>query len=213
MSGARLSRVDATVIWTAVGALGTAIAAGVAAWAAYQARSAAQEVNKAAETLAAIERDRRRIERTPRFELEFSWLPGEPRTDLQVYLRLIGPTDVDHVDSISLTSRTIAQYPPGQFYPNYIFKAVPTLSLRLSGITKEEADKEWTLSQPVVKLRTLVMILTPHHLPEDTDPPLGRYAAMFDFVLRTELGDEQWVIYGEFDARKLEGPPQLMVVP
>ena len=36
---------------------------------------------------------------------------------------------------------------------------------------------------------------------------------MFDFVLRTELGDEQWVIYGEFDARKLEGPPQLMVVP
>jgi hypothetical protein len=213
MLGARLSRVDATVIWTAVGAMGTAAAAGVAAWAAYQARSAAQQANKAAETLAAIERDRRRIERTPRFELEFSWLSGEPRTDLQVYLRLIGPTDVDHVDSISFTSRTIAQYPPGQFYPNYIFKAVPTLSLRPSGITKEEADKEWTLSQPIVKLRTLVMILTPHHLPEDTDPPLGQYAAMFDFELRTELGDEQWVIYGEFDARKLEGPPQLIVVP
>jgi hypothetical protein len=81
--GARFSRVHAAVIWSALGALGTVAATGVAAWAAYQSRSSAQQANMAATTLAVIERDRRHAELTPRFELAFSWLPGEPQTDLQ----------------------------------------------------------------------------------------------------------------------------------
>lgn len=216
LQGAKLSRVDTAVIWSAVGALGTLAATGVAAWAAYQSRSSAQQANKAAETLAAIERDRRHGERTPRFEFTFSWVPGEPQTDLQVYLRLIGPADVDHVDSISLISRTVNQYSPGQAYPNYIFKIVPYPTLRPSDTTKEESEKAWMLSEPLVKLHTLVMFLTPHAFPEGIDPSsLGDYSAMFDFELRAKLGDDQWIIYGEFDARKLQGPPntQQLVVP
>ncbi len=206
---------DAAVIWSAVAALGTVAATGVAAWAAYQSRSSAQQANMAATTLAAIERDRRHTELTPRFELAFSWLPGEPRTDLQVLLRLIGPAEVDHVDSLSLTSRAVTQDLSGQAYPNYVFKAVPYPSLRPSDITEEEAAQGWTLSQPLVKLHSIVMFLTPHHLPENTDPPLGEYAAMFEFELGTRLGNDQWVIYGEFDARHLQGPPdtQRIVIP
>jgi hypothetical protein len=164
---------EAAVIWSAIGALGTVAATGVAAWAAYQSRSSAQQANMAATTLAAIERDRRHAELTPRFELAFSWVPGEPQTDLQVLLRLIGPADVDHVDGLSFTSRAVIQGPSGQAYPTYVFKAVPYPSLRPSDVTKEEAEQGWTLSQPLVKLHSLVMFLTPHHLPENTDPPLG----------------------------------------
>jgi hypothetical protein len=213
--GARFSHVDATVIWSAVGALGTVVATGVAAWAAYQSRSSAQQANLAATTLATIERDRRHAELTPRFELTFSWLPGDPRTDLQVVLRLIGPADVDHVDSLSLTSRAVTQDLSGRTYPNYIFKALPYPSLRSSDVTKEEAEQGWTLSQPLVKLHSIAMFLTPRHLPENTGLPLGEYVAMFDFELRTRLGNEQWAIYGEFDARELHGPPdnQRIVIP
>jgi hypothetical protein len=213
--GARFSHMDAAVIWSAVGALGTLAATGVAAWAAYQSRSSAQQANMAATTLATIERGRRHAELTPRFELAFSWLPGEPRTDLQVFLRLIGPADVDHVDSLSLTSRAVTQDPPDQVYPNYVFKAVPFPSFRPSDITKEQAEQGWRLSEPLVKLHSIVMFLTPNHLPENTDPPLGEYAAMFDFELRTRLGNDQWVIYGEFDARQLQGTPdtQRIVIP
>jgi hypothetical protein len=38
---------------------------------------------------------------------------------------------------------------------------------------------------------------------------------MFEFELRTRLGNDQWVIYGEFDACHLQGPPhtQRIVIP
>src|SRR5690348_4935871 len=148
-------------------------------------------------TLSAIERDRRRAELTPRFELTFSWLPGEPQIDVQVSLRLIGPPDINHVDSLSLTSRAVPQSPDGQTYPNYDFKAVPYGSLRLPDTTKDEAEHEWTLGRPLVKLQPIVMFLTPHHLPENLEHPLGEYTARFDFTLRTSFGDNQWVVYGE----------------
>jgi hypothetical protein len=197
--------VEAAVIWSAVGALGTVAATAVAAWAARQSRSSAQQANVAAKTLAAIERDRRHAELTPRFELTFSWVPGEPRTDLQVFLRLIGPADVDHVDSLSLISRAVYPDSHGQVYPNYVFKTVPYPSVRPSDTTKEEAEQGWTLSQPLVKLHSLGMFLTPSSLPENTNPPLGEYMATFEFELRTRLRCDRWVIYGEFDASQLQG--------
>jgi len=68
---------DATVIWAAVGALGTIVAAGVAAWAARQSRNSAKEANAAAGTLATIERDRRHDELAPEFELKFTDTGGD----------------------------------------------------------------------------------------------------------------------------------------
>lgn len=192
-------------VWTGIGAvatIGVALAA-AASW-------------RTASVLARIEKARRRTELTPRFELAFSWLPGDPQTDVQVFLRLIGPTEVNHVDSLSLISRAVPQGPSGQVYPTYVFKTVPYPSLRPPDITKEEARQGWTLSQPPAKLHAIVMSLTPHHLPEYTDPPLGEYVARFEFELRTSLaGTGEWVIYGEFDMGGLKGlsDTQQIVIP
>lgn len=81
---------DAGVIWSAVGALGTVAAAGIAAWAARQSRSSAQQANTAAGTLAAIERDRRHSELTPRFRVTVkSWNGGSEH--LRLCVMLLGP--------------------------------------------------------------------------------------------------------------------------
>lgn len=76
---------DAVTAWSAVGALATVAAAGVAAWAARQSRNSAKEANMAAGSLAAIERDRRHEELTPVFELKFAET-GPDSANLQVKL-------------------------------------------------------------------------------------------------------------------------------
>src|SRR5439155_18864018 len=64
--------------WAAVGAVGSIAAAALAALAAYQSRSSAQESNRAATTLATIERDRRHAELCPRFRVSAEPLgPGD----------------------------------------------------------------------------------------------------------------------------------------
>lgn len=60
---------DIGVVWAAVGAVGALAAAGVAAWAARQSNASAGKANSAAESLLAIERDRRHEELTPEFEI------------------------------------------------------------------------------------------------------------------------------------------------
>jgi hypothetical protein len=68
---------DTATAWSAVGAVGTLVAAGVAAWAARQSHHSAAEANAAAGTLAAIERDRRHDELAPAFELRFTETSGD----------------------------------------------------------------------------------------------------------------------------------------
>src|SRR5438105_7874572 len=92
--------------WAAVAALGSVVAAGVAAWAAYQSRSSAQEANRAANTLAHIERDRRHAELCPRFRVSSGPLglanyPGVFR----LRLLLVGPTALGQLDRLTVTIR------------------------------------------------------------------------------------------------------------
>jgi hypothetical protein len=90
---------DTTVIWTAVGALGVVVAAGVAAWAARQSRDSAIKANAAAETLAAIERDRRHDELAPEFAMKFT-ATAEDRANLLVTLT---GGRMDRLDEVTVT--------------------------------------------------------------------------------------------------------------
>jgi hypothetical protein len=87
---------DATIIWAAVGALGTVAAAGVAAWAARQSHNAAIEASAAAGSLAAIERGRRHDELAPEFELTFAET-GPNSANLRVALAGGGLESLDEV--------------------------------------------------------------------------------------------------------------------
>ena len=92
--------------WAAVGAFGSIAAAGVAAWAAYQSRSSAQEANRAANTLAQIERDRRLTELCP--QLRVSCAPigsADYRGVFQLRLRLLGPLALGRLDQLTLAIR------------------------------------------------------------------------------------------------------------
>jgi len=90
--------------WEAVGALGSIAAAGVAAWAARQSRSASQEANAAAKTMADIERDRHHSELSPRFRLTCEpWGAGQEVKRLRIML--VGPLALDHVDTLTVTIR------------------------------------------------------------------------------------------------------------
>src|SRR5258708_11768385 len=90
---------DAAVIWTAVAALGTVVAAGVAAWAARQSRNSASEANAAAKSLAAIERDRRHEELTPEFEVAFTRQSGD-RASIKVTL---SGGRLEYLDEVTVT--------------------------------------------------------------------------------------------------------------
>jgi hypothetical protein len=92
--------------WAAVGAVGSMGAAAVAAWAAYQSRSSAQEANRAANTLAHIERDRRHSELCPRFRV-FSGPLGSADYHGVFRLRvlLVGPPALGQLDRLTVTIR------------------------------------------------------------------------------------------------------------
>jgi hypothetical protein len=95
---------DVGVVWSAVGALGTVAAAGIAAWAARQSRSSAHQANLAAGALAAIERDRRQAELTPIFRVRVEpWGAGSDAMRLRVMLA--GPPGLDHLDSLTVKIR------------------------------------------------------------------------------------------------------------
>lgn len=95
---------DVGVVWSAVGALGTVTAAGIAAWAARQSRSSAEQANLAAGALADIERDRRHSELTPRFWVRVE--PGGEGTDVKrLRVMLVGPPGLDHLDSLTVRIR------------------------------------------------------------------------------------------------------------
>jgi hypothetical protein len=95
---------DIGVVWSAVGAVGTVAAAGIAAWAATQSRSSAEQANLAAGALADIERDRRHSELTPRFWVRVEpWGAGMDVTRLRVML--VGPPGLDHLDSLTVRIR------------------------------------------------------------------------------------------------------------
>jgi hypothetical protein len=92
--------------WTAVGAFGSIAAAVVAAWAAYQSRSSAQEANRAANTLAHIERDRRHSELCPSFRLSSGPL-GEADYHGVFRLRVLlaGPPALGQLDRLTVMIR------------------------------------------------------------------------------------------------------------
>lgn len=95
---------DAGVIWSAVGALAIAAAAGVAAWAARQSRISAERANAAAEALAEIERDRRHSELTPRIRVVVEpWSDGTETKRLR--MMLLGPPGLDHLDAVTVRIR------------------------------------------------------------------------------------------------------------
>ena len=90
--------------WEAVGAVGSIAAAGIAAWAARQSRSAAQESNAAAKTMADIERDRHHAELSPRFRVTCEpWGVGQDYKRLRVML--LGPIALDHLDTLTVRIR------------------------------------------------------------------------------------------------------------
>lgn len=92
------------MVWSAVGAVASAVAAGVAAWAARQSRISAQRANAAAEVMAEIERDRRHSELTPRFRVAVEpWGPGTDMLKLRVML--LGPPGLDHLDAVTVRIR------------------------------------------------------------------------------------------------------------
>ena len=92
--------------WEAVGAVGSIAAASVAAWAAYQSRSSAEEANRAAETLAQIERDRRHAELCPRFRVSCGPLgQADYGGKLQLRVLLIGPPALGYLDKLTVTIR------------------------------------------------------------------------------------------------------------
>jgi hypothetical protein len=89
------------VLWSAVSAIGTLGAAGIAAVAARESRRSAQAANAAASTLAAIERDRRYDELTPRFGITCKVRDIAPgRADLVITLARGG---AQYLDSVTVT--------------------------------------------------------------------------------------------------------------
>jgi hypothetical protein len=96
---------DVPVIWAAVGAFGSVAAAGVAVWAARLSRNSAAKSNAAAESLAEIERDRRRSELTPQFRITVEpWSPGSRRT-LRLSVAFIGPPGLDRLGTLIVRIR------------------------------------------------------------------------------------------------------------
>jgi hypothetical protein len=91
--------VDVTVVWTAVAAVGTLAAAGVAAWAARQSRNSALEANAAAKSLAVIERDRRHDELTPMFDATLK-VYDEDRAELKSSL---SGGRLERLDDVTIT--------------------------------------------------------------------------------------------------------------
>jgi len=89
---------DAATLWAAAGAVGTAVAAGIAAWAARQSHDAAVQANAAAASLAAIERGRRHDEVAPVFDMTFTETGGE---DASVRVTLAG--GVESLDEVTFT--------------------------------------------------------------------------------------------------------------
>ncbi len=125
------------VAWEAVGAVGSIAAAATAAWAAYQSRSSAEEANRAANTLAHIERDRRHAELCPRLQISCA-PPGEADYHGVLVLRvfLVGPHALGQLDKLTLTirddhhrrgdGRLLTPDPP----KNKAFRAYRRLSIR-----------------------------------------------------------------------------------
>lgn len=91
---------DAVTTWAAVGAIGTVVAAGIAAWAARQSRKSAAEANAAAGTLATIERDRRHDELAPEFELKFTETGGD---HANLLVALAGGCRMESLDEVTFT--------------------------------------------------------------------------------------------------------------
>lgn len=94
-----MSIMDPLTAWTAVAALGTFAAAGVAAIAARQSLNSAKEANAAAGSLAAIERDRRHDELTPVFDLQFTTAGG----DKAVLKVMLSGGRLESLDEVTLT--------------------------------------------------------------------------------------------------------------
>lgn len=90
---------DAATVWAAVGALGTVVTAGIAAWAARQSHDAATQANAAAEALAAIERGRRHDELAPEFELKFT---DTGANSANLHVTLIGGA-LESLDEVTFT--------------------------------------------------------------------------------------------------------------
>jgi len=92
--------------WEAVGAIGSILAAGVAAWAAHQSKGAATKANEAAGALVGIERDRRHSELTPRFEVSCGLIgPGDYGGKLRLRVKLVGPPELETLDTLTVTIR------------------------------------------------------------------------------------------------------------
>lgn len=92
---------DIGVVWAAVGAAGSVGAAVVAAWAARQSKNSAQEANAAAAALAAIERDRRRDELTPEFEITCT--ARDPDVDSATLFVKLTPGRLEALDEVTIT--------------------------------------------------------------------------------------------------------------
>ena len=90
---------DAATVWSAIAAIGTLAAVGVAAWAARQSSNSAAKSNAAAETLATIERDRRHDELAPEFELKFT----ETTRDRANLLVTLAGGMLEGLDEVTLT--------------------------------------------------------------------------------------------------------------
>lgn len=92
---------DASVVWAAIGAVGSVAAAGVAAWAAHQSRASAEQANAAAGTLAVIEEGRRHDELTPVFEITCT---AESAAANSATLRVIlASGGVERLDEVTIT--------------------------------------------------------------------------------------------------------------
>jgi hypothetical protein len=83
--------------WGALSSLGTVAAVAVAAWAAHQARASAN-------TLAAVESQRRHSELCPWFKVVCE--PANPGSDrLLIRVALFGPSGLDHLDRLAIKVR------------------------------------------------------------------------------------------------------------
>jgi hypothetical protein len=92
--------------WAAIGVVGSVAAAAVAAWAAHQSRSAAEQSNRAANALATIERDRRHAELCPRFRMSAEPLgPGDYQGVFRLRVLLAGPLPLERLDRLTVTIR------------------------------------------------------------------------------------------------------------
>ncbi|MBB6406180.1 hypothetical protein [Arthrobacter sp. AZCC_0090] len=92
---------DLFEVISAFGSLTAAVVASVAAW---WARSSAKQANLAARTLATIEQERRHNELRPLFKLD-ALRPNPDSNSLKLRLTLAGPSELDGVDSVSISIR------------------------------------------------------------------------------------------------------------